>query len=1005
MRERLRGLVIVAAVGFLSTSPALAQEFTQQGPTLVGTDANGIFGKDASVALSADGNTAIVGSPGPFSFTPPSVGGAWIFTRSNGIWTQQGPKLLGTAEAGNAQQGFSVAMSADGNTAAVGAPADNSNTGAVWIFVRSGTTWTQQGSKLVGSASVNKRLGEAIALSADGSTLLVGGTGSNPPPLPTNGWVWVFTRSGGLWTEQARFFPGGPLAFHSMFGQSVALSGDGNTAVIGGPYAGTMEDDFIGAAWIYTRSGSSWSQLGAPLVPAAFATQPKFGWSTAISYNGQIIAIGGPRETTSNGTGAIWTYKRNGSTFTQTGSPISGATSAPGDWQQGTWVALSGDGTVLLDGSPGGDALWAFTRDGDTWTPLGGAIAASGSGFGEGIALSADGYTAAQGVSGASASDGGVNFFTRPRPQLPGHGAGDIDGDGRMDAPLLTANGDWAFLKSSTAFTAPFAVNWTSPGSIPVRGDFDGDNMQDPALYDPLTGAWRILTSSSNFTSSMIVNWGGLGYVAAPGDYDGDGRADPALYQPFTGLWLILESSTTYTTSKTVSWGGPAFTPVPGQDFDGDGKSDIAVYRQSNGVWSVLESTTSFSTGFNIEWGAPGVILVPGDYDGDFKTDLATFDCVQGLWRILTSSSGYTTSRDLFWGGATAGHSPVPVPGLFDADAIWDLGLYYPSTGTWRILLGAANFTTDLNIPGWGSSGDVPVSTAITVGSGDRRRAGDQDGDGRSDITTYNVTSGVWTTLLSGRGFFFSTSGTWGGTGHTAAPGDYDGDGRTDRGLYDGATGWWSIRLSRANFTTSITKNVGGPGWAPVPGDYDGDGRTDLAVYNTSTGQWYGLNSSTNYTTTFSISYGGTGWMPVPADYDGDGRIDIGVYEVTTGLWSVLLSSTNFTTNLGLSCGGTGWTPVPGDYDGDARADIVVYNENPGQWYGLMSSTNFTSTVSVMWGGSNYLPVKGDYDGDGRADFATYVSSSGMWYILLSAGGSIVQALGGPGYVALPQYP
>ena len=144
-----------------------------------------------SVALSADGNTAIVGGPGPNNADRdrPASGGpagaAWVFTRSGGVWRQQGGKLVGTTSeygGGLWSQGASVAVSADGNIAIVGGPSDNRATGAAWVFTRSGDVWTQQGNKLVGSRAGEQALplgqGMSVALSADGNTAIVGGWGT-----------------------------------------------------------------------------------------------------------------------------------------------------------------------------------------------------------------------------------------------------------------------------------------------------------------------------------------------------------------------------------------------------------------------------------------------------------------------------------------------------------------------------------------------------------------------------------------------------------------------------------------------------------------------------------------------------------------------------------------------------------------------------------------------------------------------------------------------------------
>ena len=140
-----------------------------------------------------------------------TVGAAWVFTRKDGVWTQQGNKFRGTGavkeperpsafDGGGAGQGHSVALSADGNTAIVGGPWD-SWAGAAWVFTRSGGLWTQQGSKLVGNGEHVvgatgmgvAMQGSSVALTADGNTAIVGGSGDNDAA----GATWVFTRKDG----------------------------------------------------------------------------------------------------------------------------------------------------------------------------------------------------------------------------------------------------------------------------------------------------------------------------------------------------------------------------------------------------------------------------------------------------------------------------------------------------------------------------------------------------------------------------------------------------------------------------------------------------------------------------------------------------------------------------------------------------------------------------------------------------------------------------------------
>ena len=210
--------------------------WSQQGDKLVGTGAHrasetGVpLGQGMSIALSADGDTAIVGGW--------RAEGSWVFTRSGGIWSQQGKKLVGSGALGSARQGTSVALSADGNTAIVGGWSDHDGTGAAWVFARSRGIWSQQGKKLVGSGAVGgARQGTSVALSADGNTALIGGPNDNPWDrsvpfgLGPAGAAWVFTRTDGIWSQQGEKLVSTGAARQGI---SVALSADGNVAIAGG---------------------------------------------------------------------------------------------------------------------------------------------------------------------------------------------------------------------------------------------------------------------------------------------------------------------------------------------------------------------------------------------------------------------------------------------------------------------------------------------------------------------------------------------------------------------------------------------------------------------------------------------------------------------------------------------------------------------------------------------------------------------------------------------------
>jgi hypothetical protein len=406
--------------------PVRIDPLIQQGSKLTGSGEAGSGSFGQSVALSSDGQTALIGG-GEDNL---GTGAAWVFTRFGSTWTQQAPKLTagGGEEIGKARFGSSLALSADGNTALIGAAGDNGNAGAGWIFTRSGSTWTQQGPKLAGSGEVagccGGDLGYSVALSADGNTALVGGYNDSN----ATGAVWVFTRSGSTWTQQGEKLTAksGEEISEGGFGSAVALSGEGDTALIGGAAHG-----FPGAAWIFTRSGSTWTQQGERLTAASKEPSEDFGRTVALSADGSTALIGGL-----NGTpGAAWVFARSGSAWTQQGAQLTLEHEEVGTGADfGASVALSSDGNTALIGGPhegrvveiekkrvfedrvGG--AWIFRRSGSSWPKppekLLATEAVAEDEFGGSVALSSDGATA---VIGGPSDNGGMGaswLFSNP---------------------------------------------------------------------------------------------------------------------------------------------------------------------------------------------------------------------------------------------------------------------------------------------------------------------------------------------------------------------------------------------------------------------------------------------------------------------------------------------------------------------------------------------------------------------------------------------------------------
>jgi hypothetical protein len=321
---------------------------------------SGQFG--SSVALSSNGKTALIGGGADNE----GVGAAWVFTRSGSTWTQQGEKLTPNDEVGGlfgGEFGSSVALSSDGSTALIGGPSDHFEPftgGAAWVFTRARSRWTQQGAKLIAHTDFGEGpldFGVRVSLSGDGNTALIGGEFCHH----CDGRAWVFTRSGTTWGQQAELAGVRMPGIGSANLGDIALSSDGNTALIG--LAEGIEA--VGSAFVFARSGSNWAQQGPELLPNDAIGEDVFGSSVALSGDGNLALIGD--STDNEGVGAAWLFNRSGSTWTQQGEKLSGKGES-GTGKFGSGVALSSDGNTALVGGPydseGVGAAWVFRRSG-----------------------------------------------------------------------------------------------------------------------------------------------------------------------------------------------------------------------------------------------------------------------------------------------------------------------------------------------------------------------------------------------------------------------------------------------------------------------------------------------------------------------------------------------------------------------------------------------------------------------------------------------------------------
>ncbi len=426
------------------------------------TGANDHFGY--SVAL--DGDTLVVGAPEEDSAgtggdnDAKDAGAVYVFVRTGATWSQQAYLKASNTGAGD-RFGWSVALS--GDTLVVGAPREDSagsgadndaaDAGAAYVFVRTGSTWTQEAYLKASNAGVGDQFGWSVALDVD--TLVVGalledsaetgttGTGADDNAA-NSGAAYVFVRSGTTWTQEA-YVKASNTGAGDVFGVSVALSG--NTMAVGASGESSIVTDnpanngapSAGAVYVFVRSGTTWTEE-AYLKASTPGVADGFGWSVDLDSN--TLVVGAPLEDgagkgvggdeTSNGaldSGATYVFVRSGATWSKEAylkASNTGTSDAFG-WR----VAVSGD--TLAVGAPGEDskvmtidgdqtdnsaltagAVYVFTRSAGGWTQLdyvktttvSSAYTPSGDGFGGSVGLSAG--TLAVGAIGEDSAATGI---------------------------------------------------------------------------------------------------------------------------------------------------------------------------------------------------------------------------------------------------------------------------------------------------------------------------------------------------------------------------------------------------------------------------------------------------------------------------------------------------------------------------------------------------------------------------------------------------------------------
>ncbi len=418
-------------------SPAHAQLF---GEVAKLTASDAAAEDDLGFSVAIDGDTIVVGATGDDGPAGADQGAAYVFVREGTTWSEQ-QKLTASDAASEDSIGYSVAV--DGDTVVVAHPHNEpagALSGSVYVFVRDGKTWTQQQELTASDTQADDRFGISVAVGDD--TVVVGALYSDGPAGARQGAAYVFVRTGASWVEQQKLTASDASADDHL-GVDVAV--DGETVVAGasgdnGPGGGS-----VGSAYVFVRTGTAWTQQQKLTASDAYDNDV-FG--SCVSIDGNTVVVGAPFDDGPAGhwQGSAYVFVRDGTTWTQQ-QKLTASDGAINDFF-GHDVSVNGDTAIIgpwvEDGPAGIDrgSAYVFVCTGTIWYQLQ-KLTASDPGesdyFGHSVAIDGDTVVAgAPGDSGPAGNDQGSAYAFVAGARCPS----DVDGDadvGLADLELVLA--------------------------------------------------------------------------------------------------------------------------------------------------------------------------------------------------------------------------------------------------------------------------------------------------------------------------------------------------------------------------------------------------------------------------------------------------------------------------------------------------------------------------------------------------------------------------------------
>ncbi|HEY8561717.1 MAG TPA: FG-GAP-like repeat-containing protein [Pyrinomonadaceae bacterium] len=1049
----------------LSSPSAAAADgafYVQQGKL---TAADGAAQDSSGFAVAISGDTAVVGAPRNTGGTGlQQRGSAYVYVRdSAGVWTPQ-QKFAPSDGAATDQFGYAVAV--DGNTIAVGryntTTGQNRADGKVYIFTRTGSTWTETQTLVSSDLAQGDSFGYSLAL--ENNTLLVGARNKADGATFFKGAAYVFTRSapGANFAQQAKL-TGSDTGFSDFFGESVALSGD--TAIVGSVTDfGTPNNN--GKAYVFVRSGSAWSEQQ---ILQAQNGSPNGSFGVSVSVSGDTALVGARSEVVNSSTGelgAAYVFQRNGAVWTQT-QRFTAKEVTPRNDQFGYTVAVKGD--TLAIGSPAHEivsgianhgAVYVYQRTGGEWgrtqkifhddpapDALGQALAFDG----DSIIAGAPAKNSARGAAYVfkSVSTGG-QFKVQPAEVFSnalfgfwlGMSEETMAIGSNFGTYVYTRRGAaWEFTQRLGLFTENNGANNILPGTGAV---FSGDMMIVSAAGARINnvgsrgavlvyrrnpeGVWveqqRLLASDGaggdQFGSSLAVSGDTLVVGAENKTVGGIATHGAAYVFVYDGATWTEQQRLTASDGaagdgfgdETAISGDTIVVGTPTKTVGANGMEGAAyVFKRSGATWSQQQRLTASDGGFAAKLGSS--LAIEGDTIVAGASGAAVgSNTFQGAAYVFTRSGAVWSEQQKLFDANGAGGDNFAIDVALNGDQLYigangagygesiaNLGavyVYARAGGSWQKRGKLFPYDKDRS-KGLGYrvafAGNYLAATATSDATNGLSNTGsayvfnlaqlsfskpelDFDGDGKSDLAVFRPSESNWYLMNSTGGFGAVRFGL---AGDKFVPADYDGDGKTDIAVW--RDGRFYI-LQSSNLAVR-EEDFGMAGDNPAfTGDWDGDGRADTAVYRASTNHFYYRGTLNNPSGNITyLPWGAPGDKPVRGDFDGDGKLDAAVFRPANSVWYILQSSN---AEVRYDYWGLGTDKfVPADYDGDGRTDLAVFRS--GVWYIKQSSNN--QPRYEYFGSETDALVPADYDGDGKADIA--VLRGGVWYILQSANSQI----------------